>query len=130
MFKLKNLLKNKMFSMFVKVVLALLICYLFLSIFRKCTEGYEGRKELMLLRMEGCPYCVKIMPDWEAAKTENNTDVVMSDYERSEKKGEEMCKKYNVTGFPTILLLNGENNATVYDGERTKEGFLKALKSI
>jgi len=130
MLKLKNILKNKNLAMFVKVVLALLIGYLLLSIFRKCTEGYEGRKELMLLHMEGCPHCVKMMPDWEAAKSENNTDVMMSDYERSDKKGEEMCKKHNVTGFPTILLLNGENDATVYKGQRTKEGFLEALGSF
>lgn len=131
MLKVKNLMKNKTVMMFVRVALAIILGYLLRCIFRKYTEGYEGKnkKQMLLLHMNGCPHCVKMMPDWEAAKKENPTDVVMNDYERSEKKGEEMSKKHNVSGFPTILLLNGEN-PTVYNGNRTKEGFIEAMKSL
>lgn len=131
MLKIKNLMKNKTVMMFVRFALAIILGYLLRSIFRKYTEGLGGKnkREMLLLHMDGCPHCVKMMPDWEAAKDENPTDVVMNDYERSEKKGEEMSKKHNVSGFPTILLLNGENS-TVYNGDRTKEGFIEAMKSL
>ena len=130
MFKIKDLIKNKTLVMLVKLVIAIFICYLFLSIFRKCNEGFEGRKELLLLHMDGCPHCVTLMPHWEAAKSENKTKVVMTNYERSDKKGAELCKKHNVTGFPTILLLNGENKKDVYKGERSKGAILNYLKSL
>ena len=28
-------------------------------------EGFKGRKALLLLHMEGCPHCVKLMPEWD-----------------------------------------------------------------
>ena len=28
-------------------------------------EGFKGRKELLLLHMEGCPHCVELMPKWK-----------------------------------------------------------------
>ena len=130
MLKIKGLLKNKTFVMLCKIAIIIFICYSFLSIFRKCNEGFEGRKELLLLHMDGCPHCVTTMPQWEAAKSENKTKIVMTDYERSDKKGAELCKKYNVTGFPTILLLNGEKKKAVYKGARKKDAILNYLKSL
>ncbi len=130
MLKLKGLLKNKTFLMLGKIAVVVFVCYLFLSIFRKCNEGFEGRKELLLLHMDGCPHCVTLMPHWEAAKSENKTKVVMTDYERSDKKGAELCKKHKVTGFPTILLLHGENKKAIYKGKRSKEAILNYLKSL
>ena len=34
-------------------------------------EGYEGQKELLLLHMDGCQHCVKLMPHWAAAAEGN-----------------------------------------------------------
>ena len=130
MLKLKGLLKNKTFLMLGKIAIVIFVCYLFLSIFRKCNEGFEGRKELLLLHMDGCPHCVTLMPHWEAAKSENKTKVIMTDYERSDKRGGELCKKHKVTKFPTILLLHGEKKKSIYKGERSKEGILNYLKSL
>jgi len=37
-------------------------------------------------------------------------------------------KKYDINGYPTIILfVNGK--PTPYDGYRTEEGFIEALKS-
>ena len=29
------------------------------------TEGFKGRKSLLLLHMEGCGHCEKLMPEWD-----------------------------------------------------------------
>ena len=88
-------------------------------------EGYEGQKELLLLHMDGCPHCVKLMPHWDAASKENKSGVKMRAVERKEPGGDALCKKHNVTGFPTILLLGDKGNKLkTYQGPRTKGGLL------
>lgn len=129
MLTMKSLLKNKKAVLMFKIGIGLVACYLAISLARQC-EGFVGKKELLLLHMDGCPHCVKLTPHWEAAKAQNKTDVVMTDYERGSKKGGELCKKHNVTGFPTILLLNGGSKKEVYKGERTTGGIMSFLNSL
>ena len=94
-------------------------------------EGLGGSdKKFVFFKMNGCPHCVKMTPEWKAAKAQNKTDVVMTDYERGSTKGGELCKKYGVTGFPTILLLQGGKKKDIYKGERTKGGIMSYLKSL
>ena len=90
-------------------------------------EGFEGRKELLLLHMEGCPHCVKLMPHWDAASKENKTEISMRSVERREGDGPELCKKHNVTGFPTILLLGGGKKLKTYTGPRNKSGLINFM---
>ena len=48
--------------------------------------------------------------------------------ERKEKDGPELCKKHNVTGFPTILLVGSDGNKIKdYSGERTKTGLMNFM---
>ena len=42
-------------------------------------------------------------------------------YEREE-AGEDMLKKYEVQGFPTILLIDGQGNKKEFQGDRTVSG--------
>lgn len=126
---LKSLLKNKTVVFTLKITVALFVCYLAFYTFRQC-EGFGDKKQLVYLSMNGCPHCVKMTPEWKAAKAQNKTDVVMTDYERGSTKGGELCKKYGVTGFPTILLLQGGKKKDIYKGERTKGGIMSYLKSL
>lgn len=129
MLKLKSLLKNKTVVFTLKITVALFVCYLAFYTFRQC-EGFGDKKQLVYLSMDGCPHCVKMTPHWNAAKAANKTDVVMTEYERGSEKGKEMCKKYGVTGFPTVLLLQGDKKKDTYKDERTKNGILSYLKSL
>ena len=38
-------------------------------------EGFKGRKALLLLHMEGCPHCVKLMPEWDNFTKMNDTSI-------------------------------------------------------
>lgn len=106
----------------------LIVAYFFPSfLFLKQREGFEGRKELLLLHMEGCPHCVKLMPEWKKFISMNDTSIIPKAVEKDEDSS--LVKKYNVTGFPTILLLdkNGIKLET-YEGPRTAEGLLNFCK--
>ena len=49
-------------------------------------EGFEGRKELLLLHMEGCPHCVKLMPEWKIIFASMNNGSIIK-LESMSKKG-------------------------------------------
>ena len=90
-------------------------------------EGFEGKKELLLLHMDGCYYCKKLMPEWTKFLGINDTSIQPRAVEKEEDRS--LVKKYNVTGFPTILLLD-ENGVKLktYEGERTASGLLNFCK--
>jgi len=101
-------------------------CYLNLN---KKTEGLENKKELVLVHMTGCGHCKTLMPDWESASKENKTGINMRSVEMSEKDGPDLCKKHNITGFPTMLLLENGKKIKDYDGERNKNSILQFLQN-
>jgi len=86
-------------------------------------EGFKGRKELLLLHMEGCGHCVKLMPEWDKFTKMNDTSIKTKAVEKDEDSS--LMKKYDVGGFPTILLLDSEGNKLdTYGGARTAKGLL------
>ena len=94
-------------------------------------EGFAGQKELVMVHMDGCPHCVTLLPKWQDASNENKTKIKMRSVEMNEGDGPELCKKHDITGFPTILLL-GENGKKLddYNGARTKDGILGFLQGL
>lgn len=87
-------------------------------------EGFEGRKTLLLLHMERCPHCVELMPEWKKFTKMNDTSIQTKSVEMNEDKS--LVKKYDVEGFPTILLLNSNGDKIkTYEGPRTAEGLLE-----
>ena len=87
------------------------------------TEGFKGRKSLLLLHMEGCGHCKKLMPEWDKFAETNNTSIITKSVEKDDDRA--LVKRYGVKGFPTILLLdsNGKKLDT-YGGPRTAKGLL------
>jgi thiol-disulfide isomerase/thioredoxin len=123
--------KSKNLKMVFQLLFILGIGYLILNLGKKCyaREGLEGQKELLLMHMDGCPHCVKMMPDWNAASKENKSGIKMRAVEQSQGEGPALCKKHDVSGFPTVLLLKDGKKVDTYDGDRTKSGFLSYLNN-
>jgi len=96
--------------------------------YTRTREGFDGSKELLLLHMNGCGHCEKLMPEWKNFVANNDTNIKPRDVEMNEDP--DLIKKYNVKGFPTILLL-GENGKKLdtYDGPRTSDGLLNYCKT-
>jgi thiol-disulfide isomerase/thioredoxin len=98
------------------------------SLYKK--EGMSNGKEFVLVHMNGCGHCKTLMPEWDAANAENNTGVTMRKVEMNEDDGPELCKKHNIKGFPTMMVLDNGNKVADYDGERNKNGILSFLKNL
>ena len=129
--KLKRCLSTK--NNFLKVgfcaILALLAffvgtrLFIFVLNMLNIKEGFTGASELLLLHMKGCPHCVKLIPEWQKFVSGNNTSIKTRSVERTEDPA--LVKKYNVTGFPTIILLDSQGNKIKdYTGPRTAAGLL------
>ena len=85
-------------------------------------EGYTGASEFVLYHMKGCPHCVNMMPEWSKFVKNNNSGVKTRKVEASAAPAE--VKKHGISGFPTMLLLDGQGNKVkAYDGPRTAQGF-------
>ena len=124
MFKnLKELLKPRIIVGLLAVIGTIIVlnCYI------KSREGFEGAKELLLLHMNGCGHCEKLMPEWQDFVSKNDTSIKTRAVEMNEDPS--LVKKHNVQGFPTLLLL-GENGKKLdtYDGPRTTAGLFKYCK--
>ena len=90
-------------------------------------ENFEGKKEFVLLHMEGCPHCVKMMPEWKSAASQNTTSINMKSLERNDDAARELLSKNDVRSFPTMLLLGGGKVLKKYEGGRKKQDFLDFL---
>lgn len=91
-------------------------------------EGMSGGKELVLVYMNNCGHCKTMMPEWEKATKKNNTGIRMRKVEMNEKEGQVMCKRHNIQGFPTIILLDKGEKVKDYDGDRNEGAFIEFLK--
>jgi len=90
-------------------------------------ENFDGKKEFVLLHMQGCPHYVKMMPEWESAASDNTTSINMKSLERKDDEARELVSKNDIRSFPTMLLLGGGKVLKKYEGGRKKQDFLDFL---
>jgi thiol-disulfide isomerase/thioredoxin len=84
-------------------------------------ENFEndGRKKVVYFYMNGCPHCVSFSPIWDEF---TQTSPLPTHKIESADAGA-MMSRYNISGFPTILLLDENNNKLKeLEGPRTLAG--------
>ena len=81
---------------------------------------------IALFYADWCPHCVSFKPDYKKAMTKLNGKSHKGKNMRFEMvdcdKHKNLSKKYDVNGFPTVKILNGDGSTAEYKGERTYEG--------
>ena len=86
-------------------------------------ENFENdnSKKLVYFYMDSCGHCKNFTPTWDEFCNSNNSSITTHKIERAEAK--DKLERYNINGFPTILLLD-ENNDKLkeFNGERTVKG--------
>ena len=70
-----------------------------------------------------CPHCVKFHPEFKKAMSEQPKDVHWHIFKDNTREGKLAMKKYNITGFPTVLIyLPHQDRLVKYTGPRTSAG--------
>ena len=76
-----------------------------------------------------CYWSKKLQPIWDAlTDSMKNKDIEVLDIKCEQESNEELCRRYQIEGFPTIKLIVG-NNVIEYDGERSLEGLTSFINN-
>lgn len=94
----------------------------------------KGECVVALFYADWCPHCQHFKPHFKQAMDELNGKM-----DKSGKRmrlemvdcdaHKELSKKYDVSGYPTVKILNDDGSQVEYGGERTYEGLRKYLVS-
>ena len=83
-------------------------------------EGFGQPKELVYFYMNGCGHCKKFTPTWDQFASGYSGSLKIRKVERAD--AEDELNKYDIKGFPTVLLLDGNGGKKEFDGDRTIPG--------
>jgi len=88
-------------------------------------QNDKSEKKIVYFYMEGCGHCKEFAPTWDKfIKTSP-----IPTYKIESKGSDSMLQKYNISGFPTIVLLDSKNELIkTLNGERTLEGLNAFIK--
>jgi thiol:disulfide interchange protein len=134
-------MKKNLGKMFKKInlprVLILLLVLILLALIYKTflKEGFETTceelpsklnkdKQLVLFYANWCGHCKKMKPDWDSASQEvGNEKMIKVDVGEGTPEQKKMMEKYDVQGFPTILVFENGEYVSKHE-ERSKKSFL------
>lgn len=88
-------------------------------------EGTDKEFTLIIFTMEGCGHCENFKPEWKKFVAQTSNQPWSKKVCTAEMTAEdaETSQKYQITGFPTVILVNNKTaKRTVFDGSRTVQG--------
>jgi thiol-disulfide isomerase/thioredoxin len=127
----KNVKKVMNSKYLVLIVLALLIGGYML--YNRCKKGkfelFSGGSTLYFFFADWCGHCKNFKPEWQKLTNMSDLGVQFEEVDCTDSKNvPALATEYNVRGFPTLILVNGGNNAT-YEGERTANAIASFIKN-
>ncbi len=80
-----------------------------------------------------CPHCVSFKPIFEEfeSKVSNNQNVKINKVQCDENTQEvlDYVQKFNIEGFPTVIIVNDDGSFKHYEGQRNLKGLMNILPS-
>ena len=72
--------------------------------------------------MTNCGHCKTFTPQWDAFVKAYKGPIKLKKVEMND-AGDDL-KKYNINGFPTVLIIDENGKTQTYDGPRTEAGLM------
>ena len=88
-------------------------------------ENFGNPRTCTYYYMNQCGHCKRFSPEWDNFVQSYTGPVTLRKVEMSE-AGDDL-EKYNIRGFPTILVVDDKGEFKDYDGPRTSEALTKFL---
>jgi len=118
-------------SVLLKLLVAVaIIVAIYLSFFRRKSfyENFGNPASCTYYYMEQCGHCKRFSPEWDNFVQSYTGPVTLRKVEMNE-AGDDL-EKYNIRGFPTILIVDDNGESKDYDGPRTSEALTKFLDAM
>ena len=91
---------------------------------RVTKEGFTEERKIIYFHMEQCGHCKKFNPEWEKFVQGSN----MKTQKISASSGDPMIKKMNVSGYPTVIIVEGDKKIDTFSGDRTQQNLNKFVE--
>jgi thiol-disulfide isomerase/thioredoxin len=115
-------------SRVVKLIMAIIAISIIWALFYKKKTNFENfgnPRTCTYYYMNQCGHCKRFSPEWDNFVQSYTGPVTLRKVEMSE-AGDDL-EKYNIRGFPTILVVDDKGEFKDYDGPRTSEALTKFL---
>ena len=77
-----------------------------------------------------CGYSVRFQPIWDEFKKSNaNPSLEIIDVKCDNDDNKDLCKKYDVPGYPSVVKVHSDGSIKHFDGTRTVEGLMDFSKN-
>lgn len=105
-------------------------------------EGFESspstlladianKKVLLLIYTTACGHCVKLKPVWDKVAAKNSEKMVAIDATDSSNPAiQALTSKFNVTAYPTMIVVENGQIVEQYEGGRTEQDLSTFIKSM
>lgn len=94
-------------------------------------KDIANKKVLLLVSRSDCVHCKNLKPAWSAASAKQPDKMVMIDAtDTSKPEVEQLLSKLNVTGYPSIFVMDNGEVVKTYDGGRTEQDLLAEVDSM
>lgn len=111
-------------------VISFVIMYILLNK-NKETENFtqDNKTKVFNFNTLWCGWSKRFQPEWDkfSESVKNNPNIEAIDVKCDNPENEDMCKNYDVPGFPCIII-EKNNIKTQYNGPRTAEAILENIQ--
>lgn len=84
-------------------------------------KDLQNKKALLLVYRTNCVHCNRMKPAWDKAAAKHPDKMVALDATTSSPELDTILSKLNVTGYPTMLVMNNGEVVKQYDGGRSEQ---------
>lgn len=128
----KKIFKNTYFCTFSILLIGYLGYMLYRNLDKFTNTSFldSSKKQLILFYSPDCGYCKQMLGPWNKFEMDFNGKKNVQVTKINGYAYPDLCKSYNIEGFPTILFIQDGNIMRKYQGDRTYNSFVEFLNQI
>lgn len=89
----------------------------------------KEKKFLVMFYTNWCGFCKKLKPQYSLAAAEAKNKHVIAAMDMEKPENNQVRKRFNITGFPTLLYFENGSPKYTFEGDNTKDGIISFLSN-